>query len=134
MAVNWTNWTKSSVQFKSSFLGELWTERSSFFYQRTWTWTEVRFFDELELNASQIFSSFKPGFLCTAGQKISKSTGQKNSWNQINQFHNCFFPQKIKYYFQKFREIYYLTWVVCWPGLFQILIPTVLHKTNENEL
>ena len=55
---------------------------------RTKNWTEwqllIEFLQEKGMLEDLVF-------LCTVGQKIKKSPGQKTSWNQIIQFHKIFF-------------------------------------------
>ena len=47
---------------------------------------------------------------CTVGQKILKSPGQKNLWNQINQFHEFFFDQTPFVAISKMAKNQFLYW------------------------
>ena len=48
----------------------------------------------------------KTPYFTVVGQKIEKSPGQKNLWNQINQFHENFFLAKFHFLrFQKWPKI-----------------------------
>ena len=53
---------KSSVQFKSSFFGELWTELSSLFQKRTWTELKFNFLVNLNWTDLKFSVHFKPWF------------------------------------------------------------------------
>ena len=46
----------------------------------------------------------------TVGQNIQKSPGQKNSWNQINQFHEFFFDQIPFFAISKMAKNQFLNW------------------------
>ena len=48
--------------------------------------------------------------LTVLGQKIKKSPGQKNSWNQINQFHEFFFHQIPFFAISKMVKNQFLNW------------------------
>ena len=46
----------------------------------------------------------------TVGQKIKKSPAQKNTWNQINQFHEFFFVQIPFFAISKMAKNQFLNW------------------------
>ena len=47
----------------------------------------------------------------TVGQKIKKSSGQKNSWNQINQIHEKIFFDQIPFFaISKMAKNQFLNW------------------------
>ena len=49
--------------------------------------------------------------IVTAGQKIKKNPGQKNSWNQINQFHEKNFFDQIPFFaISKMAKNQFLNW------------------------
>ena len=46
----------------------------------------------------------------TMGQEIKQSLGPKNSWNQINQFHEIFIDQNPFFAIQKLTKNQILNW------------------------
>ena len=107
----------------------------------TWAWARIffflRFFREGEsslITAHVTKREQDPTHFCTAGQKILKSPGQKNSSNEINQFQDfLYFPfseSKILIFMENIQKNISWNWFiwnykVFWPGLFKIFWPAL---------